>query len=188
MIPERLQKRVSELSQAWTQARRKVGESRALLEECLERSVRAVEAQELAQQVAQQVQQQAHEAIAGVVSQCLEAVFDEPYEFKILFDRKRGRTEAQLVFERDGEQVDPLTASGGGVIDVAAFALRLSCLMLSQPPVRKLLVLDEPFKFVSREYIGRVRTMLEKLAEDMEVQFVIVTHINELRCGTVVQL
>lgn len=148
----------------------------------------AEEAQRVAQIVAQAVQEQAHARIASVVSKCLEAVFDEPYEFKILFEQKRGRTEARLVFVRDDLEVDPLTASGGGVVDVAAFALRLACLLLSKPALRKVVILDEPFRFVSAEYRQRVRTMVESLAKDMEVQFIMVTHMNELKMGTTVEL
>lgn len=145
-------------------------------------------AQAILQDVAQAVQQEAHQQIAGVVSRCLAQVFDNPYEFDIIFDRKRGRTEARLVFRRGGLEVDPLTASGGGVVDVAAFALRLACLVLSRPQVRPLVVLDEPFKFVSAQYRDRVRSMLEQLADDMGVQFLMVTHIPELVCGHVVQV
>jgi len=145
-------------------------------------------AQKIAQEVSQQVQQQAHKRIADVVSRCLEVVFDEPYAFKINFEQKRGRTEASLSFERDGNDVDPMTASGGGVIDVASFALRLACLMLSRPPVNKILILDEPFKFVSAEYRDRIHTLLETLAKEMSVQFIIVTHIDELQTGKVVRL
>lgn len=146
------------------------------------------EAQELAQHVAQAVQQKAHDQIAEVVSRCLSAVFDEPYIFRIHFERKRGRTEARLIFERDGMEVDPMTASGGGVVDVASFALRLSCLMLNKPPLRRVLILDEPFKYVSEDYRERVRELLETLAREMKVQFVVVTHIQELKTGTVVEV
>lgn len=148
----------------------------------------AEEAQRVCQMVAQAVQQQAHDRIAGVVSRCLEAVFDEPYEFKILFEQKRGRTEASLVFVRGDQTLDPLTASGGGVVDVAAFALRVSCLLLARPALRRVLVLDEPLKFVSEQYRPRARAMIEKLAEDLGIQFIIVTHDEAYKTGKVVEL
>jgi DNA repair exonuclease SbcCD ATPase subunit len=154
--------------------------------EARERTLEA--AQELAQHVAQTVQSQAHAQIAGIVTRCLRAVFDDPYDFEIEFQRKRGRTEARLLFQRDGAEVDPLTASGGGVVDVAAFALRLSALVLARPPLRKLLVLDEPFRFVSAEYREKVRILLESLAEDMDVQILMVTHDPALRAGNVVMV
>lgn len=150
--------------------------------------VASEEAKKIVQAVAQAVQQKAHDRIAGVVSRCLSAVFDEPYEFRVLFEQKRGRTEARLVFCRGELEVDPLTASGGGVVDVAAFALRLSALLLTRPPLRRVVVLDEPFKFVSEAYRGRVRLMLETLAAELDVQFVVVTHIRELVTGTVIDL
>jgi DNA repair exonuclease SbcCD ATPase subunit len=146
------------------------------------------QAQRLIQRGAQTVQQQAHKRIASVVSKCLESILDEPYDFRINFERKRGKTEARLVFYRDGIEFDPLSSTGGGVVDIAAFALRVACIMLERPAKRRLLVLDEPFKFVSEQYRDRIRLMLETLAEEMQVQFIIVTHIDELKTGTIIDL
>lgn len=145
------------------------------------------EATALAQAVAARVQTHAHARIAEIVTKCL-AIFEEPYAFRIHFDRKRGRTEARLTFERDGVEVDPLSASGGGCVDVAAFALRVACLVLARPALRRVLVLDEPFRFVSPEYRGKVKKLLESLASDLGIQFVVVTHDNALRAGRVVRI
>ena len=146
------------------------------------------QAQRIAQSVAQTIQQQAHEQIASVVSRCMEAVFDEPYEFKITFEQKRGKTEARLMFARSGTETDPMTASGGGVVDVAAFALRLACLIMSRPLKRRLLVMDEPFRFLSRDLRPRVKELLLTLAREMQIQFVMVTHDEILTVGKVVEL
>lgn len=154
----------------------------------LQRRVRDLhEATTLAQEVATSVQSQAHERMAEIVTKCI-AIFADPYEFRIKFSRARGRTEAQLVFERDGEEVDPVEGSGLGVVDVAAFALRLSCLLLRRPVLRRVLVLDEPFRFVSVEYRPRVRALLETLSRELRIQFVVVTHDPQLRAGTVLSL
>jgi len=146
----------------------------------------ALEAQAISQAVAQEIQNRVHKQIANVVSSCLESVFDEPYEFHIDFERKRGRTEASMTFHRDGIGVDPMTASGGGVVDVAAFALRLSCLLLARPRLRGVLIMDEPFKFVSEGFRERIREMLEDLSVKMSIQFIFVTHIDELKTGNIV--
>jgi len=146
------------------------------------------DAQETLQLLAQGVQQQAHSKIAGVVSDCLSSVFDDPYEFHIVFDRKRGSTEARLRFTRRGLDVDPLTASGGGMVDVAAFALRVACLILSRPRLARVLVLDEPFRFVSAQYQDNVRTMLEQLSEEMGIQIIMITHNENLATGETVEL
>jgi len=146
------------------------------------------DAQETLQLLAQGFQQQAHSKIAGVVSDCLSSVFDDPYEFHIVFDRKRGSTEARLRFTRRGLDVDPLTASGGGMVDVAAFALRVACLILSRPRLARVLVLDEPFRFVCAQYQDNVRTMLEQLSEEMGIQIIMISHNENLATGETVEL
>lgn len=148
----------------------------------------AQDAQEILQLLAQAVQQKAHERISEVVSSCLSAVFDDPYQFKIEFDRKRGQTEARLRFIRGDMEVDPMTASGGGMIDVASFALRIACIMMHRPKLSRVVVLDEPFKFVSAQYRENVRTMLEGLSKDLGIQIIMVTHIEELETGKVIEL
>ncbi len=148
-------------------------------------------AQVIAQHVAQTVQQQAHTRISKVVSRCLETVFDgnETYGFQIRFDRKRGRTEAVLVLTQDGNEIeDVFDGQSGGIVDVAAFALRLACILLSKPKLRKIIFLDEPFKFVSDKYLDNVRLMLDGLSKDFGFQFVMVTHITALQTGKVIEL
>lgn len=149
----------------------------------------AGEALNIAQKIAQTLQEHVHGQIAAVVTRCLESVFpDNPYEFRITFERKRNRTECMLSFVRDGQEIDPMTASGGGVVDVACFALRLAALMLSRPEKRRVLILDEPFKFVSAEYRENIKGMIETLSEELDVQFVNITHIEELQIGKVIEL
>jgi DNA repair exonuclease SbcCD ATPase subunit len=158
------------------------------MDKSIEQVEASEEAQEIAQFVAQSVQQQAHQRIAEVVTRCLSSVFDEPYEFIVHFERKRGRTEARLTFQKEGKEIDPLDASGGGVVDVASFALRLSCLILNKPPLRRCVILDEPFKFVSKNHLPKIRDLIYTLSKEMGVQFIMVTHIQELKMGTIVEI
>ncbi len=139
------------------------------------RETSATEAQGIVQHIAQALQQRAHRRISRVVSRCLAVVFDDPYEFRIDFERKRGKTEARLTFVRDGLVLsDPLNEVGGGVVDVASLALRLACLLLARPVRRRLVVLDEPFTCMrGKENRGRMRSLLLKLSEEMGFQFVL---------------
>ncbi len=149
------------------------------------------EAQRAVQQVAQEIQQLVHKRIAGVVDKSLKAVFvgDDIYGFKIRFDRKRGKTDAILIITKNGHEVeDPLNADSGGVVDVAAFTLRTSCIVLAKPNLRRFLALDEPFKFVSKEYRNNVRMLLEGLAKDFKFQYLLVTHEPSYQIGKVIEL
>ena len=145
-------------------------------------------AKDIAQTVAQGIQQRAHQNIANVVSRCLEAIFDDPPQFKIHFERKRNRTEARLVFVRNDHEVDPLSSDSGGVVDVAAFALRLACLLLSRPKLRPIIVLDEPFRALHADIRPRVKTLLEELSKELKVQIILVTHDEALGAGTIIEL
>ncbi len=147
----------------------------------------ALEAQKLIQAIASATQSKVHEKIATVVTKCLRIVYEKPYTFVIHFEQKRGKTEARMVFvdEHDNE-MSPRRAAGG-MLDVASFGLRLSALMLTRPHARRLLVLDEPFRFAGA-YREKIRSMLEQLAVELDVQFVIVTHDKELMAGSVVEL
>ena len=150
----------------------------------LETRVESVEkAQVIIQTVAQITQQQLTVRIADIVSMALEAVFgDDAYSFEISFVQKRGKTEAELFFNRGGELIDPMSASGGGAVDVAAFALRVAFwqLMYKKNMVSNTIVLDEPFRFLSKDLQPRAGEMLKLLSDKLKIQFLIVTHNDDL--------
>lgn len=182
-------KRLNSLKAASDLAIHQVKEEEVALENARQREVDVLQAQGIVQQIAEQVQEKAHRQIASVVTRCLKTVFGEDtYDFKIVFEKKRGKTEARLTFIREGQEIDPTEAAGGGVVDVTSFALRLSVLLLTQPPLRRLLVLDEPMKMVSAEYIPAVRGLLLALSQELGIQMIIVTHNKALKIGKVVEL
>lgn len=145
-------------------------------------------AQGVLQQAAQSVQSLVHAKIAGVVTRCLQAVYDDSISFGVEFDRKRGKTEARLFFVKNGNEVDPVEASSLGMCDVSAFALRLAVLKLHTPQVAQILVADEPFCYLDAEAKPRMAELLLSLAKQMEIQMVLVSHDAEFRVGKVVRL
>ncbi len=131
-------------------------------------------AQVIIQQVSRETQEQLKFHIESIVSMALEAVFDEPYKFKVLFEIKRNQTEAVCKFERDGELIDPMTATGGGAVDVASFALRVTLWSLGK--TRSTIILDEPFRFVSQDLQPRAGALIKELSDKLGIQFIVVTH------------
>jgi ABC-type Mn2+/Zn2+ transport system ATPase subunit len=143
----------------------------------------------LIQAAVQQMQESAHRQVASIVTQCLQAIFGPHLAFTLYFEQKRGRTEAlMLVTDLQGNMIDPMTACGGGVVDVISFALRICALVLTKPSRRRLLVLDEPFKFVSAEYREGIADLLKRLSQDLQIQFVLVTHFTNLQLGKVIRI
>lgn len=189
MNPTAIQSRIQDLKREASAARERLRREQQALKEAQQILIDTEYVQAKTQALAQAIQQQAHTQIAGVVTLCLQAVFGEAYAFRIRFERKRGKTEAQLLLIKEGQEIeDPINEDSGGVVSVAAFALRLACLVLAKPRLRRLLVLDEPFSQLSVEYRPAIRSMLLKLAKDFNIQFIIVTHQPEIICGKVVQL
>lgn len=148
-----------------------------------------IEVQKMIQELASGMQQKAHKQITAVVTKCLQSVFGQDLSFRIKFDRKRGKTQARMVFVRSGVEIKPDDSESGGVIDLAALALRISCIMLATPKRRRVLVLDEPLRNVhGAEYRERTTEVIESLAKELGFQLLIVTGLDWLRVGRVIQL
>ena len=123
-----------------------------------------------------ETQQQLQFHISDITSLALEAVFDEPYTLDVSFIERRNKTECDLTFKRGENEIDPLTASGGGAVDVAAFALRVASWSMQNPLSRRCIILDEPFRFVSQDLQEKAAQMLSELSTRLNIQFIIVTH------------
>jgi DNA repair exonuclease SbcCD ATPase subunit len=138
------------------------------------------QAREVIRTVGLQTQQQLQVQISDITSLALEAVFDHPYTLEVEFVQRRNKTECDLYFVRDGERVDPLSASGGGAVDVAAFALRIAAWSMQRPRTRPVIVLDEPLRFLSVDLQERASRMIKEVSERLGIQFIIVTHEQTL--------
>ena len=135
---------------------------------------------DLAIETANHVQIDVAERISSIVSAALSLTgFD--YEFKVQFVQRRGTTEADLLFVKDGEELHPLSCSGGGALDIASFALRIALWSLNKSsPV---FILDEPFKFLSLDLQENAGNMLHALAERFGLQIIMVSHNERIIAG-----
>jgi DNA repair ATPase RecN len=135
------------------------------------------------------LQEEVRVSLSSLVTEMLRAVWpEEDIEFAITFVDRRGKTEADLQFLHNGNVVEPLEGQAGGMLDVAAFALRMSVILRQQPPVRRLLILDEPFRFVSADRLPRVRQVMERLSEELGVQIIQITHSPALKAGNIIEV
>ena len=125
-------------------------------------------------------QQQLQFHISDITSLALNAVFEDPYELKVEFVQRRNKTECDLMFVRDGKEIDPLEASGYGAVDVAAFALRVASWSMQQPRTRNTIILDEPMRFLSEDRQPYASQMIKELSDRLGMQFIIVTHEEAL--------
>lgn len=138
------------------------------------------EARKIVQEVAKMTQEQLEVNISSIVCLALSTVFVDPYKFGMKFVLRRNKTECDLYFERNGNILEDLEeASGVGAIDIAAFGLRCALLNMEDPPKRKFLALDEPFKHLRGEgNHQRASEMITRISRDLGIQMVIVADVG----------
>ena len=124
--------------------------------------------------VAVQTQMQLSEGLQDCVAAGLNSVFDIPYGFKVDFKIKRGKPECYSAFLKKGRLVDPMSFSGGGEVDVAAFSARVACLSMA-PQYRKVLLIDEPFlRLKGKDENKRVIALMRELSYRLKIQLIVV--------------
>jgi DNA repair exonuclease SbcCD ATPase subunit len=138
------------------------------------------QAKEIIRTVGLKTQEQLQFHIEDIVTMALDAVFPDPYKFTVEFVQRRNKTECDLYFVRDDNKIDPLTASGVGAVDVAAFALRIASWSMTIPHTRNTIILDEPFRFLSKNYQERASEMIKEISQKLGLQFIIITHEEAL--------
>jgi DNA repair exonuclease SbcCD ATPase subunit len=138
------------------------------------------EAREIIRKVGAETQNQLTFHIKDIVSLALDSVFDSPYTFGTDFVQRRQRTECDLYFERDGNRIDPMTASGVGAVDIASFALRIASWSMARPRTRNVIILDEPFRFLSENYQEQAALMLREISQRLGIQLIVITHNQTL--------
>lgn len=124
------------------------------------------------------IQKKVKSYLDNLVSMALKAVLEDPYQFEAIFETKHNETECRLVFKRDGEERDPLDSTGGGAVDVAAFALRVAIqrMIFNRPAM----LLDEPFQNMSEDRHPFVVDLLETINKKLGLQLIMITHKNRL--------
>jgi len=132
----------------------------------------------VAQVVAQDLQSSLEGYVSQMVSLALAAVFPDPYEFVLRFEKGRGKTGAEMLFKKGENEGPPMKVSGGGPKDIASLALRP--VVWSLNPNEPFFYLDEPAKFVSRDLQQKVSFIIKDMSDKLGIQFLINSHIPEI--------
>lgn len=142
--------------------------------------LRHEKAREIVRLVGLETQQQLEFHISDITSLALSSVFENAYGVELEFVQRRNKTECDIWFVRDGNKIVPKDASGGGAVDVASFALRIASWSMRYPRSNNVIILDEPFKFLSLNHQEAASAMLKELSKKLKLQFIIITHSEVL--------
>lgn len=121
--------------------------------------------------------------IEQLTTQALRTIYGDPYiRFTINFVSKRNQVEADFAITRENEdnpiEGDILATHGGMFADVIGFALRIIIMELLK--VNGPLILDEPGKYISEQYIDNFGKFMSQMSKSFDRQIIMVTHNQRL--------
>lgn len=138
----------------------------------------------LLQKTSEYARNQAKIQVESLVTKCLQYIFETNIEFLIEIEELRGKSNAEFYVVNEIEDMliktKPELSRGGGIVDIVSLALRIAFLQTHKPKIQGPLILDEPSKHVSDDYIFNVAEFLKQTSELFNRQIIMVTHNNHL--------
>lgn len=138
----------------------------------------------LFQKTSEFAREQAKVQIESLVTKCLQFIFESNTEFLIEIEELRNKANAEFYVISENEDIiiktKPELSRGGGVVDIVSLALRIAFLQIHKPRIEGPLILDEPAKHVSEDYIFNVGDFLKQTSEMFNRQIIMVTHNQHL--------
>jgi len=122
--------------------------------------------------------QQIIDRISNIVTDALQKVKDHNLEFRMLLSTERNQMDVKfVVFDKITQrEYDILDSCGGSIAEIVSFPLKISLLLKWEPPLSRLLILDETFKFLSvidQELMG---DFVRQVSEKLNLQIILITH------------
>lgn len=136
------------------------------------------------QKTSEFAREQSKKQIETLVTKCLQYVFETNIEFVIEIEEMRNKANAEFYVINEVEdtiiKTKPELSRGGGVVDIISLAIRIAFLQIHKPQIQGPLILDEPAKHVSEDYIFNVGDFLRQTSEMFNRQIIMVTHNHHL--------
>ncbi|KHF38658.1 ATPase [Halalkalibacter okhensis] len=182
-----LEERFKRAQEKWT----RLDAKKTLLEEQLTEKIKELDsyfetidtyekARVLLQQSAEYAREQAKQQIETLVTNALQYVFGPLFSFQIELEEHGNKAVAEfyVVSEYEGVKVKtrPQDSRGGGVVDIVTLALRVALIETVQPRREGPLLLDEPGKHVSGDYVLYLYEFLKSLSTMFNRQILMITH------------
>jgi len=128
------------------------------------------------QLVAEGTQKHLEYQISSLVSAALASVFPDPYTFELRFVQRRNKTEADMIFIKNGNETDDiLNSGGGGVADISA-NISLPFALWSIKKTRPFFLIDEPTKYLHNPlYQEKASAMIKEVSKQLRIQILMVS-------------
>lgn len=151
-------------------------------EDLFQQAIYLEECRVITQQIAENNQNRLTEKINRIVTDSIQAVFGDDYEFKMVISSKNNTVVAQPTFYKNGKEENVKVCEGGGMLAIASLALRVVLMTLLKDPAPTI-VLDEPFANLGSDGGGLERgcQLLETISKKLDIAFIIITHGDNIK-------
>lgn len=122
--------------------------------------------------------QKACELLEGLCTSAIQYSFSPDHKIKVSIKEtgKKSVIDVKIVNLKTEAEEDIMDQNGGGVVDIVSTALRLIALQTYEPRIDGPIILDEPTKMVSSEYIPTLAEFLRSAGNDFGRQIILITH------------
>lgn len=154
-------------------------EKESLEEEIANLGVEELEqASKILQVLSASQKQKACELLEGLCTSAIQYSFSPDHEIKVSIKEtgKKSIIDVKIMNTKTGFEEDIMDQNGGGVVDIVSTALRLIALQTYEPYIDGPIILDEPTKMVSSEYIPTLAEFLKSAGKDFDRQIILITH------------
>lgn len=127
------------------------------------------------------VREGARQSFENIITTALNHIIGEDYKFVMAFGRRGNQQEVDFNVQSNSLKLplDPMDTSGGGVIDIVAFALRVATLELHRPRIDGPILLDETFKHLSQGHLDAAADFMNAVSKKTSRQIIMVSHKQE---------
>jgi hypothetical protein len=134
------------------------------------------------QKMSEHQRKQACEKLQELCTFALQYSLSPDYEMKIvLAGKSKPVVDVFVVRKSSGLETSPMDDNGGGIIDIISVGLRIVALHIHDPFIDGPIILDEPYKMLSKEYIPLIAEFLKRISQDFGRQIIICSHNDYLR-------
>lgn len=145
------------------------------------------ETEEFLRKMSKTLREETIKRLEIIITNALQHVLQEDITFKIDMPTDKPECYFSVINNYEGiiVQNEPEDARGGGIIDTISVALRLALAELFQ--IQGPLILDEPAKHLSEDYIDNFASFLKMISSEFNRQIIMITHNTTLsECGDIV--
>ena len=114
----------------------------------------------------------------SLVTEALTSIFEKDINFNIKLYSYRNEPAIDVSVIENDLEVDPQKSCGGGLNDIISFVVKIIFIYLKKSS--KIIILDEPLKFLSRDYIEQSSNFIHEISKRMDIQIILVSHKTDL--------